>query len=157
MPISPVEMIWSGAIALTLVAMGGFYLLREWLEWRRQDGFCRHHPADAGHFRNQFYRRAVGCLLLVAAGLTIFVCQGLLDWRESPRVYMGLWTGVALGLFGVVALAGADIWSIRRYARRHRQKLDADRREMLARQIEQYQLERNTFRGVPPDFDVEQN
>jgi hypothetical protein len=99
-----------------------------------------------------------GSSLLVAAGIAIFVGQGLLDWTANPLLYFSVWLGVLLGLFGIVCLAGADIVGIQRYARRQRRKLEADRRDMIARQLDQFHAPApGSPRGLPHDFDVERN
>jgi hypothetical protein len=157
MPSPLVELVISALISLTLVGLGVFYLVREIVERRRNEAYVRLPPDDRRHFRGQFYRRTVGSSLLIVAGIAIFVGQGVLDWQETPVIYACLWIGVALGLLGVISLAGADLLSIRRYARRQQKRLEADRREMIERQLEVYRAEREAQRGVPPDFDVERN
>ena len=157
MPPPLVELAVSAVIALTLVGLGVYYFIREVVERRRSEAYVRLPPEDRRHFQGQFYRRAVGSTLLVAAGIAIFIGQGVLDWNETPRLYAWLWTGVLLGLFGIISLAGADLLAIRRYARRQQKRLEADRREMIERQLEVYRAEREAQRGVPPDFDVERN
>lgn len=152
-----VELAWSAAIFLTLVGLGSYHLIREVIERRRNEAYVRLTSEDRRHFQGQFYRRVVGSTLLISAGIAIFVGQGLLDWKETPRLYAWLWTGVLLGLFGIVWLAGADLLSIRRYARRQQKRLEADRREMIERQLEVYRAERSDTRRLPPDFDVERN
>ena len=157
MPSPLIELIGSVLISLTLVALGVYYFMREYLERRRNGSYAEWPAEDRRHYSGQFYRRAVGSSLLVAAGVAIFIGQGVLDWNESPRLYAWLWTGVLLGLLGIVSLAGADILAIQRYARRQRRKLSADRREMIERQLEQYRAERGSQSRLPPDFDVERN
>jgi len=157
MPSPVVELAISAVISLTLVGLGIYFLVREIVERRRNDGYVRLPPEDRRHFQGQYYRRLAGSTLLVAAGIAIFVGQVILDWEESRIVYVWLWTGISIGVFGIIILAGADIVSIRRYARRQRKRLEADRREMIERQLEVYRAEREAQRGVPPDFDVERN
>jgi hypothetical protein len=157
MPSPLVELIVSAIISLTVVALGVYYLTREIVERRRNDGYLRFPPEDRRHFQGQFYRRVAGSTLLFSAGVAIFIGQGVLDWQETPRFYAWLWGGIILGLFGIISLAGADIWSIRRYARRQQKRLETDRREMIERQLELYRAEREAQRRVPPDFDVERN
>jgi hypothetical protein len=129
---------------------------RELVERRRNGGYVNLPTADRRHFQWQFYRRLTGSSLLIAAGIGIFVGQELLDWTKTPLLYFSIWLGVLLGLFGIVCLAGADIVGIQRYARRQRRKLEADRQEMIARQLEQIRV-KPTLRNLPRDFDVERN
>jgi hypothetical protein len=157
MPAPLIELVVSAVISLTLVGLGVYYLLREFGERRRNDAYVRFPPEDRRHFRGQFYRRFAGSTLLVAAGIAIFIGQGVLDWEESPRLYLWIWLGILAGVFGIISLAGADLISIRRYARRQHKRLEADRREMIERQLEVYRAEKESQRGVPPDFDVERN
>jgi hypothetical protein len=150
------ELAWSAVISVVIIGLGAYYLAREIAQRRRQGDNSNLPAADRRHFQWQFYRRVTGSSLLVAAGLAIFVGQGLLDWTASPLLYFSIWLGILLGLFGIVCLAGADIVGIQRYARRQQRKLQADRREMIARQLDAYQAERGgTYR--PDDFDVERN
>jgi len=157
MPSPLVELIISAVISLTLIGLGVYYFVREVVERRRNDSYVRLPPDDRRHFRGQFIRRVTGSTLLVSAGIAVFAGQVLIDWQESRILYVWLWTGISLGVFGIVVLAGADLLSIRRYARRQQKRLAADRREMIERQLEVYRAEREVGRGVPPDFDVERN
>lgn len=151
-----VELVWSAAISLVIVTLGVYYLAREFIEQRRNGDLDRLPTADRRHFQWQFYRRATGSSLLIAAGIAIFVGQGLLDWTKTPLLYFCIWLGVLLGLFGIVCLAGVDIIAIQQYARRQRRKLETDRREMIARQLELLRASPRRH-DVPPDFDVERN
>jgi hypothetical protein len=132
-------------------------MVREIVQRRRHGDYSNLPAADRRHFQWQFYRRVAGSSLLITAGVAIFVGQGLLDWTASPLLYFCIWLGVLLGLFGIVCLAGADIVAIQRYARRQRRKLEADRREMIARQMDLYRAERGDPHRLPQDFDVERN
>ena len=157
MPSPLLELAWSAAISITLVGLGIFCLVREAVERRRNEAYVRLPPEDQRHFRGQFRRRVVGSMLFVSVGIAIFVGQGVLDWKESRRLYLWLWIGVLLGLFGTICLAGADLLSIRRYARRQQKRLERDRREMIERQLELFRAERADRHRLPPDFDVERN
>jgi formate/nitrite transporter FocA (FNT family) len=152
---SPIELFWSGVIALVLVGLGVYYWLREGGEWRRQIGYENLPPADRRHFRCQFYRRRVGAALLTVIGLVIAVSQGVVDWHATPRVYAWLWIGVMVGLMAVVALAGVDLVAIRRFARRQQQRINEDRQAMLARQLDQMRTEPRP--PYWPNPDVERN
>jgi hypothetical protein len=157
MPSPLVELVISALISLTLIGLGVYYFVREIVERRRNESYVRLPPDDLRHFRGQFIRRVTGSILLAAAGVAVIFGQVIIDWQESRILYVWLWTGISLGVFGIVILAGADLLSIRRYARRQRKRLEADRREMIERQIEVYRAEREAARGVPPGFDVERN
>ena len=157
MPQERIELVASGIISLTLVALGAIYLIREDRERRRQAGYRNLPPADRKHFRHQYVRRAVGSTLLIMAGVAIFIGQGVMDWQALPRAYAWLWIGVICGLFGIVALAGADLIAIYRYSRRHQQRIEQDKLAMIQRQLAQYRAERREPSDPPPDWSPEQN
>lgn len=152
-----VELAWSVIISTLLLALGVIYFWREWSAWRRNAGYEQLPPEDRRHFQSQFFRRTVGCSLLIGSGLVILAVQGLLDWKQAPRLFAWLWTVVMVGLLAILGLAGADVVAIRRYARRHRRRLDADRRAMIDRQLELMREEHRSRRPFPPNLDIERN
>lgn len=157
MPPDWIELVVSGLISLTLVGLGGYYLLREHVERRRQNGYRNLPPVDARHFRFQYIRRAVGSSLLILSGVAIFIGQTVMDWRAEPKIYAWLWIGVMLGLLGIISLAGADLWSIYRYSRRHQRRIAEDRQAMIRRQLEEYRAERRDGPSTPPGWSPDQN
>ena len=131
---------------------------------------------DEGHFHRRLaYRRLTsGVLMLALAGLL----AGMLLYLEDPtmrlaaerheqaltgepppllgherdlvRISLVLWITFLLLLFAVMMLALADVWAIRRFARRQYRKLRDDRRSMIARQATRLRRERD----APPDVSV---
>ncbi len=138
-----IRLAWSGLISVTLIGLGAYYLVREGRAWRRNGGYEGVPPADRTYFRRQFYRRFQGSILLVLAGIAIFIGLNVLEIKRSPRLYGCFWIAVLLGLLWMIYLSGADLIAIRRYARREEQRLDNERRELIAQDIAELRARNN--------------
>jgi sterol desaturase/sphingolipid hydroxylase (fatty acid hydroxylase superfamily) len=126
-------------------------------------------PEDFQYARRQALLRLVGCLLLVVLGAQVgaaFIfgledrvkalglqieaqrAQGQplqldADQQALRRFYGFYWIAALIILLLIVFLAAYDIWSIRRYGRRHMMKLHAERRAMLEGEVARRRSERN--------------
>jgi hypothetical protein len=65
------------------------------------------------------------------------------EQRHFGQIYSAYWIALLLLLFAVVLLAALDLWGIRRYRRRHLQRLRADRNAMLAQEVVVLRSQRN--------------
>jgi hypothetical protein len=144
---------------------------RQWTAWR----WLRAHEAglsqeDTKYYRWSLGRRITGCVLLlvlggmiwglyvfnIAAGLEQLKNQGEQAHGSGQRLseeqlafvygsmrYVGVLLIVLLLLF---VLAAWDVQAIRRFGRRHRQRIRDDRRAMLERQLPILYAERRAKR-----------
>ena len=145
----------SELISFVLIVLGSYCLVRERVRRHRQANSSDVTPPDREHFERQYVRRRNGSVLLILAGIVIGVAQNLVDLERTPRLYAWLWVAVLLAVLGMVTLSLADLLAIRRYARRHWQRLTQDRREMIKRQMAQIQSRGNGSVPRPPHSDAE--
>jgi hypothetical protein len=124
-------------------------------------------PEDFRYSRNQAWRRLAGCVLLVAVAgmMSVWYLSGQdagidalgdqlkaqaaagerqprPEQEQARRFYVYYWITVLLLLLGLVLLAAADIWAIRRYGVRHYRRIRDDRRAMLERELAELRRER---------------
>jgi hypothetical protein len=68
-------------------------------------------------------------------------------WTPAERVFLrfwgGYWIGVLLVLLALMVLTGYDLWSLRRRALHEYRRLQADRRDMIERQMVRLRQERD--------------
>jgi hypothetical protein len=153
-----------------IVLLGGLAGYFAWRQLQTLRGVARNDnlPAeDRKYFRRQAWRRLVGCGLMLALlalmGGSFFIEgkaeqvaaekkaardrgeAGDLDpeQRLFMKFYGGYWIVILLFVIGLVAIAFADLVSIRRYGQRHYRKLQEDRRAMIERQVIRLRQERN--------------
>ena len=150
-----IELAWSELISLVLIVLGAYSLIREGVRRHRQADSSELTPTDCEHFERQYIRRRNGSVVMILAGIIIFVAQNVVDHERSPRIYAWLWIGVLLAVLWMVTLSLADLLAIRRYGRRHLQNLTQDRREMLRQQIARIHSRGNGSVPRPPDSDAE--
>ncbi len=115
-------------VVLLVAALLGW---SEWRERRRRDSDLP--EQDLGHFASQDARRAFGIVVLVLLAVGVIYGSRLpprLDNRANPR-FVGLWLGVFLLIFVLLALAFRDWVALRRYAIRHRGQILRERIEIL--------------------------
>jgi hypothetical protein len=131
---------------------------------------------DRSYLRNQVRLRLTCCALMV--GLAIMVAgthlsglerqvadlaqkvQGqrqrgeevVLDPEQQRlgKLFGYYWIVVLLLLLLIVVLAGFDLWSIRRYGRRHLRQIQIDRRAMVEQQVSRLRTQRNGHGGSAP-------
>jgi hypothetical protein len=129
---------------------------------------------DQTYMRRQAWRRLTGCGLLVAiAGMLSYWYLSGLDagidqfgdmvqarraagqkeltpeQEQAKQFFVGYWISVLLLLLALVILMGFDLSAIRRYAKRHSQKIRDDRRAMMERELAALRRERRQQRGDP--------
>ena len=154
MPQISAELILSILISCLLAALGSLCLAWEIRKRRRADSQGLG-PGDREHFERQYFRRRQCSLLLILAGVLIFIAQGVVDYKQSPRLFGWLWMGVLLVVLWTVVLSWADLAAIIRYARRHWQHLSDNRREALRRAITEHHARGNGSARQPPNRDAE--
>jgi hypothetical protein len=131
-------------------------------------------PDDRGYLRRQAWRRLLGCamLVLIACLISGWFLSGLdagidalgdqrkaqaaageilarPEQEQAMRFYIYYWIAVLLLLLGLVLLAAADLWAIRRFSARHFRRIRDDRRAMLEHQLEELRRERGLGRNGP--------
>jgi hypothetical protein len=165
------EMTFGLLLATLLVGLAGYFAWKQVQALRNLRG-SQEPREDRYYFRNQALRRLFGCVLMVAlagmlAGWFVFgldeVTTQLVQEGEAAAaredrpaktpekeravaaasLYMVLTLVVLLGLLFTAAV---DALAIRRYSRRHFQKINDDRRAMIARQAARVRSERNGHR-----------
>jgi hypothetical protein len=128
-------------------------------------------PEDQQYARRQIKLRLIGCGLLVVLGSQVAAAYlfGLEDSirelgrdldmqrQEHPgqplvlnpdqrarRIVYGIyWIAALVVLLTIVFLAAYDIWAIRRYGRRHLEKIHQERRAMLKDEVARMRADRN--------------
>jgi hypothetical protein len=151
-----------------LVGLAGYYGWRQ-VQTLRGLKHSQDPAEDRWYFRNQAWRRLVGCALMVCLALLLagWFVLGLEDLtnqlvqqgheaaatEEKPQMnpqqrrvlyvsglYMVFTLLVCCAIVCTVAL---DVWAIRRYGLRHLRQIQEDRRAMIERQAARLRSERN--------------
>jgi uncharacterized membrane protein len=161
------QIVFGVLIVIATAALGGYYAWRQWQMLRR----LRADPAlpddERPFLRNQAWRRLAGSvLLLIFAGLFIPMFhlegraseleqqgaaavargeQGQLDpaQREFFRLYLAYWIVLLLLLLAIIALAGYELYAIRRFSVHHLRRIQDERRAMIASETARIRRERN--------------
>ena len=162
------QIIATALLIAVLLGLAGYYAWRQVRTLRELRGENLLPPEDWRYARNQAWRRLVCSVLMVAfaamlAG-TFFgiesAAQELVNLGDaasargerpplSPEqqhfvnVYSIYWSAALLILLGILGTALYDLIAIRRFARRHFRKLQADRRAMIERQAARLREGRN--------------
>jgi hypothetical protein len=162
------QITFGSALAVTMVALAVFYGARQVRALRRLRQ-ADPSAAETRYRRTQArVRLASSALILVLAGLlggALAFLEGRAERLANERVaarqeagqdppatpeeraffrlYSTYWAGILLVLLAVLVLAFVDLWSTRRFGRAEHRKLQADRRAMIARQVERLRQERN--------------
>jgi hypothetical protein len=165
------EIVFGSLLVLLLVGLSVYFGRQQVLSLRKLRNSPDVPDEEMRYERRKAYRRLVSCsLTLVLAGLL----AGLLAFYELPtqriaegreklgpgsapawteqergliRVWSWTWMAFLLVLMAVLALAGLDLLSTRRYALRQYRKLQADRRAMIERQANRMRRDRNGYGG----------
>jgi len=154
-------------IVVATAALGGYYAWQQWQSLRRLRAEDMTPDDDRRFLRNQAWRRLAGAvLLLLVAGLFVgmfFLEEPILkierqgdDARahgESPkpeqsqkefvRLYVGYWIVLLLLVLGIIAIAGYELFAIRRYSVEHMRRIQDERRAMIASETARLRRERN--------------
>jgi hypothetical protein len=166
------EIITGTVLAVVLFGLAGFTLWWQLSKLRRLAS-QQLPDEETHFLRRQAGRRlaTAGLLLVLAILLAVGVAvlqapaQQLGDEREAAReaarqageepppltpeqrrfaeTYRWYWMVFLVVLFLVIVLAGADLWSVRRYGMRQRRRLNEDRRAMIQRQLHRLRQERD--------------
>jgi hypothetical protein len=167
--VDPLHRVFGFLIVCTLLGLAGYFTWRQRTvlrSLRAQENL----PPEARHYvRRQALRRLAGSGLMVvmAAMLTGWFLLGLGDRAAQigkanddqraegkepvldaeQRQFIQLSTSyvivLLLVLFGTLCIAALDIWAIHRFGRRHHRQIQADRREMIERQVARLRSQRN--------------
>jgi hypothetical protein len=162
------QIVFGAVLVVILLVIALLYGVRQLLLLRRLPLPEEMPPGEWDHQRSQARRRFVMSLLLLVlalmlAGDLLFLevpAQQLADQREAAerqdeapplsdaqrnfaRLYASFFILFLLVLMVVVLFAALDFWATRRYGIRQHQKLNADRRDMIEREIARLRRERN--------------
>jgi hypothetical protein len=165
--VSTQQFVFGVLIVVLTASLGVYYAFRQFQTLRR----LRADPAMADDerqfLRYQAWRRLAGALLmLLFAGLFVgmfyleepalrLVQQGEearardehpeLDQaqKEFVRFYGAYWIVMLLLVLGFIAIAGFEIYAIRRYSVRHMRRIQDERRAMIASETARLRRERN--------------
>ena len=169
MEASYVELAFAALIVLVLVGLAVYYGPRQWRILRdvdRQDGLD---AADRRYYRSQAWRRLVNsALMLLLAGLLVATYvmgqerQAMqfgeakvlgagqddgtgpnADQKRFLNQYSATWFAIILTLLAILTLAFVDLWAIRRFGLRHYRQIQADRREVIRREVTRLRSQRN--------------
>jgi hypothetical protein len=149
-------------IILVLLSLAGYFGWRQWHQLRSLRETDDVPAEDRDYLRGQAHRRLLGCALMVLlAGLlagwyilgpdeqTVRLVQQANQNALNPQQQRMLSRGVTcvtallLVLVALVAVAAADYVAIRRFGLRHYRRIQADRREMIERELSQLRSDRN--------------
>lgn len=149
-------------IVSLLLFLAGYYGWRQWQQLARLRQPGEVSTEDQTYLRWQAYRRLCGCgLMALLAGLLAAwyllgpneqalrlveqARQGPVT-RDQQRTLSGgvaCVTAALLVLLALVAIAAADVLAIRRFGLRHYRRIQADRREMIERELAHLRSDRN--------------
>jgi hypothetical protein len=117
--------------SLGIVLIATFLGLRQWYERRGRDRDLS--GEDRAHFFRQDLRRAigVGMLLLLALGIWVGANMPPLVGGGVNIRFLQVWLLEISLVVALLFLAAADLFATRAYARRHRQSMAHERREIL--------------------------
>ncbi len=144
--ISRTELVSASIIALTLWGVAAYYA------WRQVQVFKRLRRGDMtaddrAYYRAQGVRRLVGSVLMVAMGMVLAAsywtrAAGPQTARNSAMTIL-VWTFFCTLFFAVIVLAYLDVRATRRYGIGQYRQLQADRREMIEREVARMRSERD--------------
>jgi uncharacterized membrane protein len=164
------QIVFGVLIVVVLAALGGYYGWRQFQTLRRLRAGAVP-PGERRFVRNQAFRRLAGSflmLLFAALFVGMFFLEGaaaeLVRFGEEARArnerpemdpaqkeffntYTLYWVVVLLVLLAIIALAGYELFAIRRFSVRSLRQLQAERRAMLAEEAARLRGQRN---GQPP-------
>jgi hypothetical protein len=156
-------------IAAILLVLAGYFGRQQVLALRRLRGDRELSPPDRSYMRNQAWLRLTSCTLMVVlaamvAGAYLFGMEDRAtelakivqaqrergqeitltpEQQQFGKLWTSYWIVVTFLLMVVVILAAIDIWTIRRYGRRHLRQIDADRRAMVENEVAILRSQRN--------------
>ncbi len=155
------QIVFGGFLIVLLLGLACYY---GWSQVKTLRGKVQAESSEERlYLRWQAWRRLVtSFLMLVLAGLLLGALVYLeepaerlasqteqssqLSWTEEQRAFADLytryWIVFLLILLAVVALAGWDLWAIRRYRFAQLRQIQSDRREMLEEQAARIRRER---------------
>lgn len=161
------QTVFGVSIVLVLVGLAFYYGWRQRQVLRGLRDAAEMPHDEYSYLRNQAWRRLVGSfLMLILAGLFV----GLLflegpaselqklgeelkardqtrefnpDERSFVRLYGGYTVVLLLVLLVVIGLAGYEFFAIRRFSVQQLRRIQAERREMIARETARLRSERN--------------
>jgi hypothetical protein len=159
----------AGLIVFVLLGISAYFIWRQKHVLRSLRENDNLPPEDRRYLRSMAWRRLIGSGLMVvlAALLTGWFLMGLGERAnelgrqgdamrargEEPildaeqLLFIRLSTSyvitILLVLLSILCLAAADLWAIHRFGSRHRRQIQADRREMIERQVARLRSERN--------------
>jgi hypothetical protein len=161
------QLVFSVLLVVILVGMAAIFVWRQWLTLRTLGTAQDLSPEDRSYTRNAAWRRIIISILLLAlAGLLVsaltlepptneLVKQGeeAKSRNERPPLndeqqqvwnrFNVHWLITLVVLLIVIALAGVDLFAIRRYGLRNFRKIQADRRTMIENQLARLRSQRN--------------
>jgi hypothetical protein len=167
--VDPIHRVFGFLIISVLLALATYFIWRQRRVLRVLRADESLPPDDRRYVRNQAFRRLAGSGLMVvlAALLTGLFLLGLgdratelgerneaqrargeqpvLDPEQRQFVNVFTWYVITmlLVLLGSLSIAAFDLWAIHRYGQRHRRQIQADRREMIERQVARMRSQRN--------------
>jgi hypothetical protein len=143
---SRTELISASIIVLILWGVAGYYARRQ------LQVFKRLHQGDASADDRQYYR-AQGVRRLVSSGLMAImgVVLAVSYWTgavgqhsaKNNAMTILIWIFFSILLFAVIVMAFLDVRATRRYGIRQYRQLQADRREMIEREVARMRSERD--------------
>jgi hypothetical protein len=161
------QIVFGALLVAALVFLAVFYGWRQVLALRGQRHEEDPTSDEAVYQRRRAWLRLVNSVLMLVlavllAGMLIGFenqAQQLADERDAipqdqkqpltqeqlsfVHAYSRLWIGFLLVLLTVIVVAAVDAWSTRAFGLRQYRKLQADRRDMIERQVIRLRQERN--------------
>jgi hypothetical protein len=161
------QIVFGVVIIIVTAAVGAYYAWRQWQALRRLRADQTTPEDERTFLRNQAWRRLAGSvLLLVFSGLFVgmFYLEGPAselvrqgeeakardeqkpldpEQKKFVRLYGAYWIVLLLLVLAIIALAGYEIYAIRRFSVQHLRRIQDERRAMIASETARIRRERN--------------
>lgn len=164
---TPSELAFYIILIVLLVSMGGYFAWRQLQTLKQLQAREDQSEEDRTYLRRQAHRRLIGSGLMILFAMLLvggFSLEGKAnelaakgqqakdrgekvefseEEKDFRKIYSWYWITLLLALLLMLGVAAVDFLAIWRYGRRHYQKLQSDRREMISGQLDRLRSERN--------------
>ena len=162
------ELIFAGLIVVVLISVAVYYGPRQLQALRNLRTDSESDARDRRYLRAQAWRRLINSALMLFLAALLVGSYIVGQERQATEIgakatnqteppgsgpgaeqerflnrYSATWILIGLVLFAILALAFADLWAIRNFGLRHYRKIQADRREVIQREVARLRSQRN--------------
>jgi hypothetical protein len=154
-------MLVGALLVAVLLSLSTFYAWRQLQMLRRLNAGTDLSPEEALWRRRQAWRRLIGCALMFVMAVLVAVAHLFLEiptqqiadqggaaaateeQRWMLKLWGGVWEAVLVLLMALLAVAGVDLWSTRRFTVRQMRRIQEDRRAAIQEEIIRHKRDRN--------------